>query len=445
VKYTDHFKRCNCFQDGYIDRNFQIQYDRSQDCQLEKQYGNAFQFRRRFSTCDPKDFAFEAAGTTHFIIAGGYVFTRDFNSDSVIKDMKFNLLLQTDHPTMPVELEKGHFKILAGGVHVPNQVNTYWCVIRRIPKSIAQKKHHIIGVGIVELAFFERFREITMVRPYIQQGNEHVVHHMEQIFVCESEYQREYDGECDALSNSKEARSCSGVLAAWAKGEGAIYYPSEAGRPIGGRKGKKYVKVEIHYNNPRKYSGIIDDSGIEIVVTTNLRKHDAGVMEVGLIYSDANSIPPGQSAFPLTGHCTADCTNKLPEEGIYIFGSQLHAHKMGRKIVSNLYRNGVKIAEINRDNHFTHYWQHFVHLRPYVHVLPGDVLSTTCVYETLSRGAVTLGGYSLEEEMCVNYIYYYPASSVEVCKSAVDNTTLHNYFEYQLVKQEVFVAKKLNL
>ncbi|KAK5979504.1 hypothetical protein GCK32_011837 [Trichostrongylus colubriformis] len=31
--------------------------------------------------------------------------------------------------------------------------------------------------------------------------------------------------------------------------------------------------------------------------------------------------------------------------------------------------------------------------------------------------------------MCVNYLYYFPASEVEVCKSAVDNATLHNYFE----------------
>ncbi|KAK6009955.1 hypothetical protein OSTOST_25085, partial [Ostertagia ostertagi] len=46
-------------KDAYIDGDFQIQFDRSQDCQLEGHRGNKFQFRRRFSTCDPKDFAFE--------------------------------------------------------------------------------------------------------------------------------------------------------------------------------------------------------------------------------------------------------------------------------------------------------------------------------------------------------------------------------------------------
>ncbi|CAJ0609607.1 unnamed protein product [Cylicocyclus nassatus] len=46
------------------------------------------------------------------------------------------------------------------------------------------------------------------------------------------------------------------------------------------------------------------------------------------------------------------------------------------------------------------------------------------------------GGYGIEDEMCVNYIYYFPVSEVEVCKSAVDNTTLHNYFEHEHDIQE---------
>ncbi|RCN38549.1 copper type II ascorbate-dependent monooxygenase domain protein [Ancylostoma caninum] len=120
------------------------------------------------------------------------------------------------------------------------------------------------------------------------------------------------------------------------------------------------------------------------------REFDAGIMEIGLIYSDANSIPPGQTAFPLTGHCVADCTSKLPSGGIRVFGSQLHAHLSGRKIFTSHYRHGVKIAEINRDNHYSPHWQHIVFIRPYIHVMPGDVLSTTCVYETLNKDVMTL-------------------------------------------------------
>ncbi|KIH68902.1 copper type II ascorbate-dependent monooxygenase domain protein [Ancylostoma duodenale] len=104
-------------------------------------------------------------------------------------------------------------------------------------------------------------------------------------------------------------------------------------------------------------------------------------------------------------------SNNLPSGGIHVFGSQLHAHLSGRKIFTSHYRSGVKIGEINRDNHYSPHWQHIVFIRPYIHVMPG--------------------GYGIEDEMCVNYIYYFPASEVEVCKSAVDNTTLHTFFEHE--------------
>ncbi|VDL69391.1 unnamed protein product [Nippostrongylus brasiliensis] len=388
IGFSDHGSQNNTdiciyrnakLRDGYIDGDFQIQLDRSQDCQLDKQYGNTFQFRRRLTTCDPMDFAFET-GTAQFLFAGGYEFTRDFSSTSVFKDMKYGLLLESPFSLEEEDPERRRFRIVAEDAIIPPVVTTYWCVIQRIPEALSVQKHHIVQMN-----------------PYVTKGNENLVHHME-IFLCQDDDQEEYNGNCDNLAASPAARSCSHVIAAWAMGEGPIYYPPEAGLPLGGRRGNKYLKVELHYNNPQLLYGYADRSGFEFVVTPKLRKYDAGIMEVGLIYSDANSIPPGQRNFPLTGHCIADCTSK--------------------------------IGEVNRDNHYSPHWQHITDVRPYVHVIPGDVLSTTCVYETLSTSKMVLGGYGIADEMCVNYIYYFPSSEVEVCKSAVDNTTLHDYFDH---------------
>ncbi|KAK6034811.1 hypothetical protein COOONC_27682 [Cooperia oncophora] len=80
------------------------------------------------------------------------------------------------------------------------------------------------------------------------------------IFLCETDDQIERSENCDNLVMDKEARSCSHP----------IFYPPEAGLPIGGRTGKKYLKVEIHYNNPTLQSGIIDDSGFVIYATSKL-------------------------------------------------------------------------------------------------------------------------------------------------------------------------------
>ena len=83
-------------------------------------------------------------------------------------------------------------------------------------------------------------------------------------------------------------------------------------------------------------------------------------------------------------------------------------------------------------------------------MLPGDALMTTCTYDTDNRDIATLGGYDWEkelihelikliqiitrygfsEEMCVNYVHYYPRVELEVCKSDVDAKALEDYFRF---------------
>lgn len=47
---------------------------------------------------------------------------------------------------------------------------------------------------------------------------------------------------------------------------------------------------------------------MRIKMVSQLRQFDAGVMELGLEYTDKMAIPPGQVAFPLSGYCIAECT-----------------------------------------------------------------------------------------------------------------------------------------
>lgn len=99
--------------------------------------------------------------------------------------------------------------------------------------------------------------------------------------------------------------------------------------PIGGPEFNPYVMLEVHYNNPTIRAGMqlfsielfnllklfspdlidwVDSSGIRLWYTSHLRQYDAGVMELGLEYSDKMAIPPGQNAFTLTGYCLPQCT-----------------------------------------------------------------------------------------------------------------------------------------
>ena len=38
------------------------------------------------------------------------------------------------------------------------------------------------------------------------------------------------------------------------------------------------------------------------------------------------------------------------------------------------------------------------------------------------------GGLGTQEEMCVNYIHYYPQTQLELCKSHIDPCFLQKYF-----------------
>lgn len=51
-----------------------------------------------------------------------------------------------------------------------------------------------------------------------------------------------------------------------------------------------------------------DSSGIRLYYTASLRPYDAGIMELGLVYTPVMAIPPDESNFHLTGYCTDKCT-----------------------------------------------------------------------------------------------------------------------------------------
>lgn len=48
---------------------------------------------------------------------------------------------------------------------------------------------------------------------------------------------------------------------------------------------------------------------------------------------------------------------------------------------------------------------------------------TTCVFNTLDRTNVTVGGESTTDEMCYNFVYYYPAqvhAPKNACSQPID-------------------------
>lgn len=171
---------------------------------------------------------------------------------------------------------------------------------------------------------------------------------------------------------------------------------------------------------------------MRIKLISKLRKYDAAIMELGLEYTDKMAIPSGVLAFPLSGYCIAECTKTviftifqfffirksnfelfrwrnttvfnfnfvflkesnqklktkkkskhfpikklfffciqaLPKSGINVFGSQLHTHLRGVRVLTRHFRDNIELPHLNRDDYYSHHYQEIRYLRRQIKVYP---------------------------------------------------------------------------
>ncbi|KAM6900881.1 dopamine beta-hydroxylase [Lycodopsis pacificus] len=407
------------FGDAWSDNEGHVSLDSQQDYELmeatHKTDGFHLLFKRPFSTCDPRDYLIEE-GTVHVIyglLDEPLASLDQLNLSRIHTGLQRVLMLRPDtpSPTLPPDVQT--LDVVAPNIVIPNQETTYWCFIQTLPENMP--KNHII-----------------MYESVITPGNEAIVHHME-VFECSPDIRDVpgYSGSCDDKMKPGKLAFCRHVLAAWAMGAEAFYYPPDAGMPVGGSGSSRFLRLEVHYNNPLLTSGRRDSSGIRLHYTPSLRRYDAGIMELGLVYTPIMAIPPKQHTFYLSGYCTSRCTQTaFPPGGIHVFASQLHTHLTGRGVRTVLVRGGKELEVVQEDQHFSTHYQTIRVLKKMANILPGDVLITKCTYNTEDRSKPTVGGFSIADEMCVNYIHYYPRTKLELCKSHVDPEYLQKYFTF---------------
>ncbi|XP_030853880.1 dopamine beta-hydroxylase [Strongylocentrotus purpuratus] len=374
------------------------------------------EYGRQIDTCDDKDYLVER-GTTHLLfLRGPGSWPQNDTVESSVAPLHHSLrrvtLLKPERPIPSFPSDTKIIEVTVDDITVPDDDTTYWCKVSKFPD--AEVKHHIVKYEV----------EVT-------EGNEDLVHHIE-VYHCDVDPDVEvslYQGPCDDRPAGSSSLACSQVIGAWAMGAEAFVYPEEAGIAIGGPTTSSYIMIEIHYNNPARKAGIVDSSGLRFYYTPTLRPFDAGIIELGLVYTPKLSIPPEMDEFILTGHCLPRCTGKgLPRRGIKAFASQLHTHLTGTAVWTKHVRDGIEQPELNRDDHFSSDFQEIRMLPKPVHILPGDTLVTSCRYDTSDKDNVTMGGFSITDEMCVNYVHYYPRSPLEVCKSTISKRILRNFF-----------------
>lgn len=73
--------------------------------------------------------------------------------------------------------------------------------------------------------------------------------------------------------------------------------------------------LAAHLHPSHLLPGRRDSSGIRLYYTDKLRRFNAGIMELGLVYTPVMAIPPRETAFVLTGYCTDKCTQLVSGVG----------------------------------------------------------------------------------------------------------------------------------
>jgi len=383
--------------------------DKSQDYNLvgssESNGVTVLKFTRKLVTCDKEDRSIQL-GTIKVIYALG---TQDVLSYHYGKRGAKSLNLLNYVKNTPPPTTAKYFDALSRNVAVPAVRTTYWCQAMKVANLVTlSKKHHIIEV-----------------EPLLNKKDSGVLRH-NVLYICDrsiNEKDLNVTGSCYNNQNMPSSIiECirSTPMYAWGAGGVNFRFPDHVGWPIGAKDSMKYVVLETKFDNPKKRSDLVVTSGLRFYYDAP-RQYDAATMSVGQSNSLSLTIPPKQENWTVSAACVKSCTSRmdkaraLPEGGIKFFASSPHARKAGRGLWTKIVRDGKEIVEINRDDNFDVNYQQTYLLRNEVLFKPGDEIINYCRYNTMDRSDAIIGGFSTNDEMCLNFIMYYPPVNLSIC------------------------------
>lgn len=188
-------------------------------------------------------------------------------------------------------------------------------------------------------------------------------------------------------------------LVGWAPGsQGNTGMPDDVGLYMPG--GADKLRLDVHYYNLGSNQAESDASGVELCITRTPRPNTATVS--GL--TGNATAPAGRSNN--VSSCTVNLTGA---EEVTFMSVSPHMHKLGVHAKLELTRAGQTTAL--HDEPFDFEDQRIYELDN-IPIRDGDVLTTTCSYENDTGRTVTFGENS-DDEMCFNFVTYYPMGAFQ--------------------------------
>ena len=112
---------------------------------------------------------------------------------------------------------------------------------------------------------------------------------------------------CAAVCIDDDATTTTGIcdranfedIFVWAPGSSDFALPDDVGFLLGNESGRFVsLELDVHYNNPDEVEGLIDDSGVRVYYTEQLRAMNMGVLQLGDPYVELAGValPEGKSS-----------------------------------------------------------------------------------------------------------------------------------------------------
>lgn len=219
--------------------------------------------------------------------------------------------------------------------------------------------------------------------------------------------------------------SDSQLIWAWAVGMHAFPMPPDVGFPVGKFTDTSYTSLQIHYNNIF-HQPTVDHSGVKMTLSTKLRKNAMGILSLGRSPAVRDPDYPNLRIPPSRRYeAIVTCKPKvvLP---IKVFAYAVHAHLIGKQIWAEQIRNGTVLRELGRSNYYDFSKQRFAPFDEHYEILEGDTLRLHCIFDSSCpanatahgkcsspRSVDTTGGWATDNEMCFNFLAYYPAENLQ--------------------------------
>lgn len=284
---------------------------------------------------------------------------------------------------------------------IPAQRTTYSCQSFILPND---QKRHVVAIEPVLHGPTKKYAHHALL--HICENNPYFTNHLNPK-KCSTDGSQEMDSAEGASPLGISNSQCSSLMWVWATGGDTFVLPDNVGFPIGPNKADSvYVILEMHYDNPDHVEGLQDFSGFNIYLSDTLREHDAGILTTGDPLVSFATIPQGEEAAHYEGACPGACTQEFSTD-LQVFAVFSHMHSYGRIIYTTVNdADGSFKTLANRVDYWDAGYQ--VITKADFKISPGDSLHTHCYFDTSLASADVPFGTGSEQEMCMDFLIYYP-------------------------------------